>query len=96
MIQDVCIIIYISTIRWHLPDHCRFWGFAPTCSHDPCSDLVLCLLQAKELICEMCRNFYAQGWVSGTGGGISMRVADGRIVMAPSGVQKERMRPEDM
>lgn len=37
-----------------------------------------------------------QGWVSGTGGGISVKAADGRIVMAPSGVQKERMRAEDM
>ncbi len=37
-----------------------------------------------------------QGWVSGTGGGISIRASDGRIVMAPSGVQKERMVPSDM
>lgn len=51
--------------------------------------------EAKVLICEMCRNFYNQGWVSGTGGGISMKVGD-YIVMAPSGVQKERMQPEDM
>lgn len=36
-----------------------------------------------------------QGWVSGTGGGISMKAGD-LIVMAPSGVQKERMVPEDM
>lgn len=36
-----------------------------------------------------------QGWVSGTGGGISVRAGD-KIVMAPSGVQKERMVPEDM
>lgn len=51
--------------------------------------------EAKELICQMCSNFYTQGWVSGTGGGISIKVKD-KIVMAPSGVQKERMRPEDM
>lgn len=40
-----------------------------------------------------------QGHVSGTGGGISIKVPTpqgDRIVMAPSGVQKERMRPEDM
>lgn len=30
--------------------------------------------EAKSLICEMCRNFYAQGWVSGTGGGMSIKV----------------------
>ncbi len=51
--------------------------------------------EAKSLISEMCQNFYQQGWVSGTGGGMSIKVAD-RIVMAPSGVQKERMVPEDM
>ena len=51
--------------------------------------------EAKELISEMCRNFYSQGWVSGTGGGMSIKAGD-CIVMAPSGVQKERMVPEDM
>jgi methylthioribulose-1-phosphate dehydratase len=33
--------------------------------------------------------------VSGTGGGISIRDGD-KIYMAPSGVQKERLRPEDL
>ncbi|MBT8494333.1 MAG: methylthioribulose 1-phosphate dehydratase, partial [Deltaproteobacteria bacterium] len=48
-----------------------------------------------QLIAELCRQFYQLGWVSGTGGGISIR--DGRdIYMAPSGVQKERMAPGDM
>lgn len=51
--------------------------------------------EAKTLICELCRLFYDQGWVSGTGGGISMKAGD-QIVMAPSGVQKERMQPDDM
>jgi methylthioribulose-1-phosphate dehydratase len=50
---------------------------------------------AKELVCELCRLFYRQGWVSGTGGGISIREGD-RIVMAPSGVQKERLQPDDL
>lgn len=48
-----------------------------------------------ELLCELCRQFYALGWVSGTGGGISIRAAEG-IWMAPSGVQKERIAPEDV
>lgn len=48
-----------------------------------------------ELICELCRLFYDLGWVSGTGGGISIRGPEG-IFMAPSGVQKERLRPEDI
>ncbi len=49
----------------------------------------------RSLIVELCRQFYAHGWVSGTGGGISIRAGD-RIYVAPSGVQKERLRPEDM
>jgi len=48
-----------------------------------------------ELICELCRQFYGLGWASGTGGGISIRGAEG-IYIAPSGVQKERLRPEDI
>lgn len=48
-----------------------------------------------QLICELCRQFYELGWVSGTGGGISIRDAEG-IHMAPSGVQKERIAPEDV
>lgn len=47
------------------------------------------------LICDLARSFYALGWVSGTGGGICIRDGD-HVVIAPSGVQKERMRPEQM
>ena len=47
------------------------------------------------LICELARSFYALGWVSGTGGGICIREGD-RVTVAPSAVQKERMRPEQM
>ncbi|HBQ19987.1 MAG: methylthioribulose 1-phosphate dehydratase [Sandaracinaceae bacterium] len=49
----------------------------------------------REIICELCRQFYDQGWVSGTGGGISIRQGE-RVYMAPSGVQKERLKPEDL
>ena len=52
-------------------------------------------MDAKTLIAELCRDFYRLGWVSGTGGGVSVRQGD-RIFMAPSGVQKERMAAEDM
>ena len=48
---------------------------------------------AKRLICELGARFYALGWVSGTGGGISIRHG-GRVYMAPSGVQKELLTPE--
>ena len=47
------------------------------------------------LICELARSFYDLGWASGTGGGICIREGD-RVVIAPSAVQKERMRPEQM
>lgn len=47
------------------------------------------------LIPELCRLFYQLGWVTGTGGGISLRHGD-HIYIAPSGVQKERIQPEDM
>ncbi|MCA9562029.1 MAG: methylthioribulose 1-phosphate dehydratase [Myxococcales bacterium] len=49
----------------------------------------------RELIVDLCRQFYAQGWVSGTGGGISVKEA-GRVYIAPSGVQKERLEVDDL
>lgn len=50
-------------------------------------------------ICSLCRSFYDHGWVTGTGGGVSIRDRTDqhdRIYIAPSGVQKERMRPNEM
>ncbi|XP_022877475.1 probable bifunctional methylthioribulose-1-phosphate dehydratase/enolase-phosphatase E1 1 [Olea europaea var. sylvestris] len=59
--------------------------------------------ETKALISELCRQFYHLGWVSGTGGSITIKVHDDSIpksqqliVMSPSGVQKERMVDEDM
>ncbi|KAF2452668.1 Methylthioribulose-1-phosphate dehydratase [Lineolata rhizophorae] len=49
----------------------------------------------SNLICELCRKFYTLGWVTGTGGGTSIRHGD-HIFIAPSGVQKELMQPSDM
>ena len=46
-------------------------------------------------ICTLCRNFYNLGWVTGTGGGTSIRKG-GHIFIAPSGVQKELMQPENI
>ncbi|OQR71102.1 methylthioribulose-1-phosphate dehydratase-like [Tropilaelaps mercedesae] len=56
-------------------------------------------LEKKEdprvLIPELCKQFYELGWVTGTGGGVSIR--QGCIVyMAPSGVQKERIQGKDI
>ena len=46
-------------------------------------------------ICTLCRNFYNLGWVTGTGGGTSIRRGP-HIFIAPSGVQKELMQPENI
>ncbi len=51
--------------------------------------------QPRSIIVELCRQFYTQGWVSGTGGGISIREGD-QLYIAPSGVQKERLQEEDL
>lgn len=50
----------------------------------------------RELLCEMLRTFHAKGWASGTGGGICALDAPGRLLVAPTGVHKERVRPDDL
>lgn len=52
-------------------------------------------LSPRELVCALCRRAYELGWASGTGGGMSVR-DEGRLYVAPSGVQKELIRPEDV
>lgn len=47
------------------------------------------------LICTLCHNFYTLGWVGGTGGGTSIKRGD-HIFIAPSGVQKELMQPNNI
>eukprot|EP00754_Rhynchopus_humris_P051748 Rhum_TRINITY_DN9714_c0_g1::Rhum_TRINITY_DN9714_c0_g1_i1::g.34845::m.34845/K08964/mtnB; methylthioribulose-1-phosphate dehydratase len=49
----------------------------------------------RNLVPELCRLFYANGWATGTGGGISIK-QDGKLYVAPSGVQKERIHPDDL
>ncbi|XP_063703524.1 probable methylthioribulose-1-phosphate dehydratase isoform X2 [Culicoides brevitarsis] len=49
----------------------------------------------RKLIPELCKQFYNLGWVTGTGGGISIKLDD-EIYIAASGVQKERIIPEDL
>lgn len=49
------------------------------------------------LICTLCKMFYYNNWVTGTGGGISIKHSKtGHIYIAPSGVQKEQLKPADM
>jgi methylthioribulose-1-phosphate dehydratase len=52
-------------------------------------------VSSASLICDLARQFYDLGWVTGTGGGICIREND-RVLIAPSGVQKERMTPDQM
>jgi methylthioribulose-1-phosphate dehydratase len=47
------------------------------------------------LVCDLARQFYELGWVTGTGGGICIRDGE-HVIVAPSGVQKERMTPDQM
>ena len=49
----------------------------------------------RDLVVDLCASFYSLGWVTGTGGSISIRHG-ARTFMAPSGVQKERMQPQDI
>ncbi|KAI5291577.1 Methylthioribulose-1-phosphate dehydratase [Ascosphaera aggregata] len=47
------------------------------------------------LIPALCAKFYNFGWVTGTGGGVSIK-SDDYIYIAPSGVQKELIKPDDI
>lgn len=52
-------------------------------------------MSPRRVIADLSRQFYALGWATGTGGGISVR-SGGSVFMAPSGVQKERIAEEDI
>eukprot|EP00118_Oscarella_pearsei_P018907 m.197150 g.197150 ORF g.197150 m.197150 type:complete len:231 (+) comp39543_c1_seq3:334-1026(+) len=49
----------------------------------------------RKLIPELYRQFYYLGWTTGSGGSVSIKMDD-EIYVAPSGVQKEKIKPEDM
>ncbi len=49
----------------------------------------------RVLIPELCRLFYSLGWATGTGGGVSIKHG-GHYYVAPSGVQKEKIQPQDL
>ena len=51
--------------------------------------------ETRELLTELLRNFYTKGWVSGTGGGICGPADGGGLLLAPTGVHKERVGVED-
>lgn len=52
--------------------------------------------QTRALLVELLRDFHRKDWVSGTGGGICGPSDDGHLLVAPTGVHKERVRPEDL
>jgi len=57
--------------------------------------------RVRALMAQLCEAFYKEGWATGTGGGISIRVPDPvtgewRVFVAPSGLQKEDMIGQDM
>ena len=49
----------------------------------------------RRLLVELLGVFYAKGWVSGTGGGICGPADGGGLLLAPSGVHKERVSVDD-
>ncbi|MBI3995954.1 MAG: methylthioribulose 1-phosphate dehydratase [Nitrospirae bacterium] len=48
------------------------------------------------LLCRLLRRFYDKDWVSGTGGGICAATGPKTVLMAPTGVHKEEVRPSDL
>ncbi len=51
--------------------------------------------ETREFLCELLRLFYNRGWVSGTGGGICALNPERFMLLAPTGVHKERIQPPD-
>lgn len=52
-------------------------------------------LETRQLLTELLRNFHARNWVSGTGGGICGPADGGALLLAPTGVHKERVGVDD-
>ena len=48
-----------------------------------------------ELLSSLLRDWHARAWVSGTGGGICGPAEGGGLLLAPTGVHKERIRPDE-
>jgi len=49
----------------------------------------------RELLVELLGDFWRRGWVSGTGGGICGPADGGGLLLAPTGVHKERVRTDE-
>jgi len=49
-----------------------------------------------ERLCEACRRLHARNLLVASDGNLSVRRDDGGILITPSGVNKDRLRPEDV
>lgn len=49
----------------------------------------------REVLCAAARLFYERGWMMGTAGNLSLRLADGSFWITASGKPKGRLQPED-
>jgi methylthioribulose 1-phosphate dehydratase/enolase-phosphatase E1 len=58
-------------------------------------NIIAPVINIRQLICDLCSQFFYSGWVTGTGGSISIRHGN-RIYMTPSGVPKERLQPDEL
>lgn len=50
----------------------------------------------RRLLVGLLRDFHARGWVSGTGGGICGPAEGGGLLLAPTGVHKELVQPDEL
>lgn len=53
-------------------------------------------LETRRLLVGLLRRFYDRGWISGTGGGICGPADGGGLLVAPTGVHKELVEPDDL
>jgi methylthioribulose-1-phosphate dehydratase len=53
-------------------------------------------LETRKLLVELLGAFHARGWVSGTGGGICGPADGGNLLLAPTGVHKERVQADEL
>ena len=51
---------------------------------------------AASQICDVCRALHARNLLAATDGNVSVRLADGRVVITPSGLSKATLQPEEM
>ena len=50
----------------------------------------------RQLITDLAIQFYQMGWFPGSGGSVTIRPNETDLYFAPSGVQKERINPDDI